>query len=251
MKDFKDFLTEGVYDKHIFKAFWLAGGPGSGKSWVASKTLEGSGMKVINTDAGLKRYAKQAGLDLAKMNTFTDKEMKLKDYFRAKSKKGTVSQLQHAIDGRLGLILDSTARNTDRIEDEARAMSHIGYNTFLIFVNTRLEVALKRNQYFSRGRPLPDAIVISNWKQVQANKNKLQNIFGAGSYVEVDNNEDLPHINSQVYKAINRLKKQPVNSPLAKSWIANELAMKKYAGPQVGKSPKAGFWSRLKSKFAW
>jgi len=151
MKDFKDFLTEGVYDKHIFKAFWLAGGPGSGKSWVAARTLEGSGMKVINTDAGLKRYAKQAGLDLAKMNTFTDKEMQAKDYFRAKSKRGTVSQLQHAIDGRLGLILDSTARNTDRIEDEARAMSHIGYNTFLIFVNTTLEVALKRNQYIKRG----------------------------------------------------------------------------------------------------
>ena len=250
MKDFKDFLTEGVYDKHIFKAFWLAGGPGSGKSWVAKRPLEGSGMKVINTDKGLKRYSKQAGLDLTKMNTFTDKEMKLKDYFRAKSKKGTVSQLQHAIDGRLGLILDSTGRNTDRIEDEARAMSHIGYNTFLIFVNTTLEVALKRNQYFSRGRPLPDSIVISNWKQVQANKKKLQNIFGAGNYVEVDNNEDLPHINSQVYKAINKLKRNPVNHHLATSWIANELAMKKYAGTQPGKSPKAGLWSRFKSMFA-
>ena len=56
MKDFKDFLIEGVYDKHIFKAFWLAGGPGSGKSWVAARTLEGSGMKVINSDKGLDSY---------------------------------------------------------------------------------------------------------------------------------------------------------------------------------------------------
>jgi len=85
---------------------------------------------------------------------------------------------------------------------------------------------------------------------VQANKNKLKNIFGAGNYVEVDNTKDVPYINSQVYKAINKLKKQPANSPLAKSWIANELAMKKYAGPQVGKSPKAGLWSRFKSMFA-
>ena len=129
-------------------------------------------------------------------------------------------------------------------------MSYIGYNTFLIFVNTTLEVALKRNQYIKRGRPLPDSIVISNWKQVQANKNKLKNIFGAGNYVEVDNTKDIPQINSQVYKAINRLKKQPANSPSAKSWIANELAMKKYAGPQAGKSPKAGLWSRFKSMFA-
>ena len=229
MIDFQKFITEGVYDKHIFKAFWLAGGPGSGKSWVAARTLEGSGMKVINSDKGLKIYAKDAGLELERMDKFTDKEAKLKDYFRAKSKRGTESQLQHAIDGRLGLILDSTGRNTDRIEGEARAMSHIGYNTFLIFVNTTLEVALKRNQYIKRGRPLPDSLVISNWKQVQANKNKLKNIFGASNYVEVDNTKDVPYIKSQVYKAINKLKKQPANSPLAKSWIANELAMKKYA----------------------
>jgi len=29
-------LTEGVHDKGIFKAVFLAGGPGSGKSYVAS-----------------------------------------------------------------------------------------------------------------------------------------------------------------------------------------------------------------------
>ena len=246
MIEFKEFLTEGVYDKHIFKAFWLAGGPGSGKSWVAARTLEGSGMKVINTDKGLEIYAKEAGLDLKRMDKFTDTEAKLKDYLRTKSKRTTGSKLKHAIDGRLGLILDSTGRDVSRIETEARAMSWIGYNTYLVFVNTRLEVALKRNQNPDRGRPVPEAIVISNWKQVQANKTKLQNIFGASNYVEVDNNEDVPYINAQVYKAINKLKKNPANSQLAKSWIANELAMKKYAG----KSPKAGFWSRFKSKFA-
>ena len=229
MIGFEKFLTEGVYDKHIFKAFWLAGGPGSGKSWVAKRTLEGSGMKVINSDKGLKIYAKDAGLDLKRMDKFTDEEEKLKDYFRTKSKRTLQSKLKHAIDGRLGLILDSTGRNTDRIEEERSAMAHIGYNTFLIFVNTRLEIALERNQREKRGRPVPENIVISNWKQVQANKNKLKNIFGAGSYVEVDNDEDVAHINSQVYRAINRLKSEPVNHHLAKSWIANELAMKKHA----------------------
>ena len=28
-------LLEGVYDPNIFKAFFMAGGPGSGKSYVA------------------------------------------------------------------------------------------------------------------------------------------------------------------------------------------------------------------------
>ena len=33
----KDLLTEGVYDKGIFKAVFMAGGPGSGKSYVAGQ----------------------------------------------------------------------------------------------------------------------------------------------------------------------------------------------------------------------
>ena len=35
--DFKQNLLEGVYDPGIFKAFFLAGGAGSGKSYSAEK----------------------------------------------------------------------------------------------------------------------------------------------------------------------------------------------------------------------
>ena len=50
MRDFQEYITEGVYDPNIFKAFFLAGGPGSGKSWVSERTLMGMGLKVINSD---------------------------------------------------------------------------------------------------------------------------------------------------------------------------------------------------------
>ena len=43
-------LQEGVYDPNIFKAIFLAGGPGSGKSYVAKRTLGGQGLKVVNSD---------------------------------------------------------------------------------------------------------------------------------------------------------------------------------------------------------
>ena len=66
----------------------------------------------------MKDYAKQAGLDLKKMQSFTPAQTKLKDALRARSKSGTKTQLQYAIDGRLGLILDSTARDIPRIESE-------------------------------------------------------------------------------------------------------------------------------------
>ena len=50
MINFQQYISEGVYDPNIFKAFFLAGGPGSGKSWVSERTLMGMGLKVINSD---------------------------------------------------------------------------------------------------------------------------------------------------------------------------------------------------------
>ena len=36
-------LNEGVYDPGIFKAFFLAGGPGSGKTFVTRSAFAGTG----------------------------------------------------------------------------------------------------------------------------------------------------------------------------------------------------------------
>ena len=65
-------LQEGVYDKNIFKAIFLAGGPGSGKSFVARKTMPGLGLKTINSDIFFEKLIKDADidLDLKRENTF-------------------------------------------------------------------------------------------------------------------------------------------------------------------------------------
>ena len=48
---FKSFIAEGVNDPAIFKAVFLAGGPGSGKSFVVGKTaLKALGFRLINSD---------------------------------------------------------------------------------------------------------------------------------------------------------------------------------------------------------
>ena len=231
MLNFNDYLdneeaiNEGVYDKNIFKAFFLAGGPGSGKSWVSARTLMGQGMKVINSDDGFERYAKQAGLNLKQMGSFTAKQTKQKDALRGKSKRGTTIMHQHAIDGRLGLILDSTARDTARIESEAQSMRYLGYDTYMVFVNTTLEVALKRNEM--RPRSVPEPIVIRSHKQIQNNIPRLKAIFGSKNFVEVDNSVEAEDVNIKVYKEIQKLVRSKPSSPMAQAWINNELAKKR------------------------
>ena len=237
MIEFKEFLAEGVYDRNIFKAFFLAGGPGSGKSWVSSRTLSGAGMKVINSDAAFEALLKKEKMSL-NFKDYTDAELVRRDEIRAKAKRMTALSLGAAVEGRLGLILDSTARDVARIESERAHMEAIGYDTFMIFVNTSREVALVRNQ--ERKRKLPDAIVIQNHKQVQANIGKLQNMFGNNNFAIIDNNKVKEDVNPKVYKAVRKLVNRDPTSKVAKDWVKRELARK---------SGKAGFWSRFKSKY--
>ena len=237
MIEFKEFLAEGVYDRNIFKAFFLAGGPGSGKSWVSARTLSGAGMKVINSDSAFEALLKKEKMSL-NFKDYTDAELVRRDEIRAKAKRMTALSLGAAIEGRLGLILDSTARDVARIESERAHMEAIGYDTFMIFVNTSREVALVRNQ--ERKRKLPDAIVIQNHKQVQANIGKLQNMFGNNNFAIIDNNKVKEDVNPKVYKAVRKLVNRDPTSKVAKDWVKRELARK---------SGKAGFWSRFKSKY--
>ena len=48
VKSFMQNISEGLYDPAIFKAFFLAGGPGSGKSFVADSAFRGTGLKLVN-----------------------------------------------------------------------------------------------------------------------------------------------------------------------------------------------------------
>ena len=237
MIEFKEFLAEGVYDRSVFKAFFLAGGPGSGKSWVSTRTLGGAGMKVINSDSAFEALLKKERMSLD-FKGYSEAELVRRDEIRAKAKRMTAASLSAAIEGRLGLILDSTARDVARIEFERANMEAIGYDTFMIFVNTSREVALVRNQ--ERKRKLPDAIVIQNHKQVQANIGKLQNMFGNNNFAIIDNNKVKEDVNPKVYKAVRKLVNRDPTSKVAKDWVKRELARK---------SGKAGMWSRFKSKF--
>ena len=224
MIDFQKYITEGVYDPNIFKAFFLAGGPGSGKSWVSERTLSGIGLKVINSDNAFALALNKEKMSL-NMATQDAKEIARRDEIRAKAKARTGVQLKLALEGRLGLILDSTARDVQRIEDEANTMRHIGYDVHMVFVNTSLDVALKRNQM--RARKVPDAIVISNHKQVQNNIGKLQRIFGTSNFIIVDNNKVAEDVNPTVHKAIRRMVTRKPTSYQAVSWIKRELQKRK------------------------
>jgi len=216
MKTFQQ-LLEGIYDPNIFKAVFLAGGPGSGKSYVVSKVVSGMGLKVINSDEPFERYLVKAGLSLK----MPDEEQTERDIERKRAKKVTGAKKGHAIDGRLGIIIDGTGKDYDKMIRQAAHLQELGYETSMVFVNTTLQTALERNR--KRARSVPPEIAKQGWKDVQKNLPKFQRYFGKRFFV-ADNNlgDDLTPITKAVRRAI--LKK--VDNPIASAWIANELKKK-------------------------
>ena len=224
MRKFQQYITEGVYDPSIFKAFFLAGGPGAGKSWVSARALSGMGLKVINSDNAFasKLKKEKMSLDFA---THDEKEIIKRDKIRTKAKQVAGMQLGLALEGRLGIIIDSTARDVEKIQQEAQNLRTIGYDIHMVFVNTSLEVALERNK--TRPRVLPDAVVINSHKQIQKNMGRLQRIFGVRNFVVVDNNEVAQDVNPTVHKRIRGMVNRAPTSYQAVKWIHRELEKRK------------------------
>ena len=223
MKYFKE-LQEGVYDPNIFKAFFLAGGPGSGKSYVVGNTTAMFGMRIVNSDEVFEKMIKNAGMTM-KMNTPLGKKQEPeRDKLRDTAKRITLARQKNYIQGRLGLIIDGTGKEFEKIETQMRDLQQLGYESHMIFVNTSLDVALQRNQ--ERDRTLPEKIVVKSWKDVQSNIGRFSNLF-KGRFIIIDNNNKDEDILTAVYKRVRSLANKKITNGIAKNWIAKELEMKR------------------------
>ena len=224
MKKLNQILREGVYDPGIFKAFFLAGGPGSGKSFVTAGAFGGTGLKTVNSDTAFERGLKKGNLSLK----MPDEEEYFRDIVRAKAKMTTATQLDTYIQGRLGLVIDATGRDINTISGQKSMLDLIGYDSYMIFINTSLEVALERNK--NRPRTIPEYLVKNSWNQVQRNIGTFQRIFSPNRMLIVDNNRSEKELvtitlNTASKYIRSKLRASPQNLT-AKQWIANELKAK-------------------------
>ena len=104
----------------------------------------------------------------------------------------------------------------------------LGYDTYMIFVNTSIDTALERNIERGRegGRTLPKALTIQLWKEVQANMGRYSQFFKR-NFVVVDNNDPDDDVFDDVFKQVRALLRIKVSNPRAKNWMAMELAKRK------------------------
>ena len=240
-------LVEGINDPGILKAVFLSGGPGSGKTYVA-KGLFGipdrvnvsqSGMKMVNSDKELKYLLNKFGFgtDLDSLpdevfKNLTDPTDPKYSGLRSFAKDLTGQRRKLYQDGRLGMIIDGTGDDFKKIAAEKKELEAVGYDTYMIFVNTTLEVALQRNE--NRDRVLPEKIVRDSHRAVNQNIGGFQGLFGSSNFMIVDNNDyqdekaAQKRFNMLVRQGLSKFIKQPLKNPRGKSWVRkNKILGKK------------------------
>lgn len=232
-------MNEGVDDPGILKCVFMAGGPGSGKSFVANDIFgvgkglissAASGLKIVNSDSAFEAGLKKNGInpkDLAKIEK-ENPELWNKiagggDSIRNKAKNITATQKSFYEAGRLGMIIDGTGHEYGKLSKLKKQAEDLGYDTYMVFVNTSLEVALERNK--NRGRTLADDRVTSSWKACQENLGKFQQLF-SGNFMIVDNTVYKP-IDKLVQRAVDSFIRKPVYNQIGKQWIMTARLLKK------------------------
>ena len=251
MVNLKQLLTEGVFDKGILKAVFMAGGPGSGKSYVAGQifgipkkvNVSMSGLKSVNSDTEFEFLLKKYGfetfgtgkLDIDKwpdevfdMIAGGDEDSEAMT-LRKKAKLMTRDRKEKYMEGRLGMIIDGTGHNYAKLKKEKDQLTKMGYDCYMVFVNTSLKVAKERNK--KRERRLPEDILVKSWKDVQKNLGAFQSLFGS-NFVIVDNSkflkpeEAMKKFGRLTKKYIDKFIKKPIRNVIGKKWVKHNLALR-------------------------
>jgi len=242
----KEQIKEGVNDPGILKAVFLAGGPGSGKTFVAQGlfgipkkiNVSAKGLKLVNQDAELEAFLKRYGFgtDLDNMpddlfRQLTDPSYKDYSGLRGRTKELSQKKLELYKKGRLGVIIDGTGHKFNAIKKQKTELEKIGYDTYMVFVHTDLDVAQKRNA--ERPRKLPPELVEKSWKEVQANLGAFQGLFGGSNFLIVDNSKVLDEEQAKkrfkmlVKKGIGKFVRKPVKNKIGKKWIEKQKLLKR------------------------
>ena len=184
----QEVFVDGRYDPNIFKAIFVVGASDASKSYMIDKlALTSNGLKLLETVAAFTVVLKKITdtLNLAHINYSVDVigpvSNKVKDI--------NYRSLDRFVEGRMGLILSGTASDISTIKKHYTQLKEVGYDQYVIFVNTNLETTLKLN-IANAALSIPGDIAIIKWYRHSSQMGMLFSVFG-NEYCGIDNSEGL------------------------------------------------------------
>jgi predicted kinase len=200
------------------------------------------GLRTVNSDKQFMYLLNKYGFDPTQLARYPD------DVFRelgAPKKVGgsglrdlaqdlRVVEKQGYMNGKQGMIIDSTGSNFQKVKKQKKELEDAGYDTYMVFVMTELKTALKRNTMRAEKgeRELPKHIVTKSWKDTRKNMGGLKALFGK-NFALVHNDKHLDDDEAR-HKFANLTKNYAnkwingkIQNPKGKQWVKDQLRLKK------------------------
>lgn len=184
------------YNRGLFKAIFVTGGPGSGKDIVIRECVAENRAVELNFQQAFEYL-----VDKQKLSEKTN------DYRR------------EAIRNRGPLIVNGPADDLERIEYILEELKDLGYDCSMVFVDTTNEASQERNSKLSR--MMVESIRQDKWEQAQQNKSNLQEKFG-NNFIHLQNNDSIDSLEEEItniYQNINQFLDVQNLTEIAEDWM--------------------------------
>ena len=192
-------IQEGLYDKYTFKAVFMAGAPGAGKSTVRDALFAGTGLKIVDPDYIHSLLQRSLREDELSFSPQRNKAIRLRNQFLSQG---------------LGFILDGTNPDPTEVEFVKNQLQDRGYDVSMVLVNAPLDVCLARIQARQErtGRQVDEPYARGVYRRIQGNRDQYRAMFG-DQFFEIINDKPQLAMGSSRRRILNWLN-TPVDPPV-------------------------------------
>jgi len=198
------YINESIEDKGILKSVFMAGFPGSGKSYMITKIKSGQiEPRIVNTD---------------KFSEFL-KFLKADDWeiVGDRMKMLTKNQLVLNLNSMLPLWIDGTSSNPSSLARRNGILKSIGYDTAMIWVDTTLETSIARAK--KREREVPEKVIRKVYAKLEGLKSFYSKDFRHFTEIPNDKGELTDKVILQAYKKMNTFFNVPIENPIGQKLV--------------------------------
>jgi len=233
-------LTEGINDKGIFKAVFMAGHPGAGKTFTLSKIKSGQvEPRWVNTD---RLYIEKDRLDkMAVDSRFRDFAKNWNEGWtniRGDVKRVSKNQLALYINSVLPLAVDGTSNNRPVTIRRKGLLESYGYDTAMIFVKTSLETAIKRAEERGKamGRKVDPDFIKNAYQEIEDSKSYYRGKFDDWNEISNDEGELTESVIKKAFLHMSNFYSKPISNPDGKKFRDKMIENGwKYLDPNIRK----------------
>jgi len=242
---FKQWFEAAIDEQYPFKAVFMAGGPGSGKTFIARHMFSGLHFNFANSDKIAEMLASTKNINLKSIEGDQDYSDKINITTKA-SRLNALRADSWAAKG-YPYVIDFTGRDAGLVVNIKRKLEQLGYDVYMVFVHTDLDTSVQRakTRGETEGRTVDTDYQKIAWHNAQLNLDQFKQVFRDNMLI-IDNSQDRRDYEFGVYlmRQAKRLVGMPrrVSNPIGQNYL-----MQQRLGPTVAKKPLSQDAHRLPS----